>query len=76
MPDREVLKANIDHLCNRRDELQTRNQYIQQQQQTADADWQQIEPEKLRKQAQEQDQVCTEVEEIIEKYSIEINQLR
>ena len=74
--DREVLKANIDHLCNRRDELQNRNQNIEQQQQTTQAELTQIEPDQLRNQAAELDQTCTSIEEEIEQLSTNINELR
>ena len=74
--DREVLKANIEHLSERQIELQGRQQNTQEQQQVVDEELNSIEPEQLRKLALEEDELCQKLDEDISKLSIEINELR
>ena len=74
--DREVLKANIEHLSERRIELQNRQEHSRKQQQAVDEELSGIEPEQLRVKAQEEDDLCQKLDEDVNKLSIEINELR
>ncbi len=76
MQDREVLRANIDHLTSRQKELSTRQQQISEQSQTVDKDINQIAPTQLRKSVTEQDQFCLSIEEKIDSITNNINNLR
>ena len=74
--DREVLKANIDHLTLRQQELSVRKEQISQQKQKVETDIQQIAPQQLRQAVAEQDHLCQSIEEKIDSITHNINDLR
>ena len=74
--DREVLKANIEHLSGRKIELENRQENTLKLQRTIDEELNGIEPEHLREQALEQDNLCQKLDEDVNNLSIEINKLR
>ncbi len=74
--DREVLKANIEHLSERQLELQSRQNNTLQQQRSVNEELSRIKPDDLREQAREQDNLCQKLDDDINELSLEINKLR
>ena len=74
--DREVLKANIDHLNSRQQELLARQENIEQQNQAVAEEVNQIAPRQLRESAAEQDHLCQSIEDKIEQITNRINEIR
>ena len=74
--DREVLKANIEHLSKRRVELQNRQEATLQQQRTVNEELNAIRPNDLLEKALEEDNLCQKLDEDISTLSKEIIELR
>ena len=74
--DREVLKANIEHLSERQIELQSRQENTLQQQHSINEELNGIEPDQLRNLAQEEDDLCKKLDNDVNSLSSEINELR
>jgi len=74
--DREVLKANIDHLQIRQQELSDRQAQINHQTISVKEQIEHAAPLELRQSASEQDRVCQNIEEEIDNITNKINQLR
>lgn len=74
--DREVLKANIEHLSERRIELQNRQENTTKQRLAVDSELNSIDPERLRHQARDEDESCLKFDKDINELSNKISELR